>query len=470
MFNTFRAFLFFLFMTSYRFLYNLKAPVLILSLFLYNCSGSKKYFKAAEKLEKQGLINEAAEFYYESLSRNNSNTNARIKLKEIGQKYVDFLSSQFFREFNTNQYEASINTYEKMQSFKDKALGLNVELNFPAEYKDDYQTAIDNYIEDNYSKGVSIFKQKKYKEALPYFEKVKKYKPEYKKLQTYYTIANCEPLYQSILIGLQNKSYYQVLQNIQKIYQYTDIYKDVKDIEELVQYKLTKNILVFKTDNNTARSVNFNNIDAGLTAELLNKIFTAQHPEYLKVNDDNLFGKVNYDAIKNQPDLLRGIAKATGSDYFLYTIASNKQIYAPNPQIKQFICYQGIIKKVGESIVTEYFEVPYNNVKIQKSFGFDLVYQIIDAQNLQAIINQSIPIKVNQNKEYNEFISKPTADIKNYYPYNPVTTPIFSQYNPKAWRDLFFVSKDMKSNDELKQEALQQAVSQIQQSFSTLIR
>ena len=35
--------------------------VFVLALAIAACSGSKKYFKAAEKLEKQGLVNEAAD-------------------------------------------------------------------------------------------------------------------------------------------------------------------------------------------------------------------------------------------------------------------------------------------------------------------------------------------------------------------------------------------------------------------------
>lgn len=447
--------------------------VLVLSVFIgvfLSCTGSKKYFKAAEKLEKQGLVNEAAEFYLESLKRNIKNTDARIKLKEVGQKYLDFLSTQFFREFSTNQYEASISTFEKIMDFKDRASALGVELSYPTAYKDDYQTAIDYYVEENYSKGLNIYKQKKYKEALPYFEKVKKYRPEYKKLQTYYITAHCEPIYQSIVIDIQNKNFQRALQNISQIYKVTDNYKDVKEIEALCQSALTKNVLVFQPDF-SSRAFTFSNIDKELTTEFFNQLFNSNNASsFLKLKQDNTFGKLNYDNIKNNPDLLRAIAKATNSDYFFIASISNRQVFSPKPQVSQFNAYQEIVKKVGETFFTEYVAVPYNNVKMQKSFSFNLSYQIIQTQNLQSIINQNIPVQINENKEYNEFLSKPTADIRKYYPYNPSITPPFSQYNPKAWRDLFFVSKEMKSDQQLKDEALQQALNHVHQSFQTLIK
>jgi hypothetical protein len=444
--------------------------IVLLFVILISCSGSKKYFKAAEKLEKQGLVNEAAEFYLESLKRNIKNTDARIKLKEVGQKYMDFLSSQFFREFTTNDYESSINTFEKLLDFKDRAGALGVELSYPSAYKEDYQTAVDNYVEENYNKGLSIYKQKKYKECLPYFEKVKKYRPEYKKLQTYYVTANCEPLYQSLILDIQNKNYQKALQTINQIYKVTNNYKDVKEIENICKSSLTKKVLLFKPNlTNPYIKLTF---DKDLTTQLLNNLLNNNNSEYIQLKEDNTFGIFYFDAIEKNHDLLRAIAKATGSDYFLSVVANNKKIYSPSPQTKKLEAYQEYLTKQitqeGEQLVKQYKPVPYNNVKIQKNFSFDLNYKIIQTKNLQNIVSQNIPIQINDQKEYNEFIYKPEADIRYYYPYNPVTTPPHSQYNPKSWRDLFFVSKELKSDAQLQKEAIDQAIQTIKKSLNTL--
>ena len=78
---------------------------------MITCSGSKKYFKAAERLEKQGLINDAANYYLQSLQRKPTFVDARIKLIEVGQKHISSLASDFFRNINTQQLEASL-TYD----------------------------------------------------------------------------------------------------------------------------------------------------------------------------------------------------------------------------------------------------------------------------------------------------------------------------------------------------------------------
>ena len=92
-----------LFFTQKNLNKTLKIFIVLLTIILFSCTGSKKYFKAAEKLEKQGLFNEAASYYLESLQRKPSNVAARIKLKEVGQKHASSLASEFFRNYNTQQ-------------------------------------------------------------------------------------------------------------------------------------------------------------------------------------------------------------------------------------------------------------------------------------------------------------------------------------------------------------------------------
>ena len=176
--------------------------ILILFGFLaVSCTGSKKYFKAAEKLEKQGLVNEAAQYYLESLERKKNNTDARIKLKEVGQKHINNLASSFFREFNTQQYEQSIETYDEMKQFTSKAIVLNVDLNYPQAYKEDYSKALEYYLAKNNNEAKELVNQGKYDLALKNIAKIKKYDVNYKNTNELEVVSNCEPLY---LIAIRN--------------------------------------------------------------------------------------------------------------------------------------------------------------------------------------------------------------------------------------------------------------------------
>ena len=148
---------------------------------MLSCSGSRKYFKAAEKLEKQGLVNEAADYYLEALKRKPTSVDAKIKLKEVGQKYVSNLASEFFRNYNTQQLEASLESYEKLKDFNSKAQALSVQLDYPKTYEEDYQKSIDLYCLKNYNQALLLVNQKRYSEALGSIAKIQRYNGAYKK-------------------------------------------------------------------------------------------------------------------------------------------------------------------------------------------------------------------------------------------------------------------------------------------------
>ena len=127
-----------------------------------DCTGSKKSFKVAEALEKKGLINDAANYYLESLQRKPSNIDARVKLQNIGQKHVYNMASDFFRNLNTQQTESSLEIFEKLKDFTSKAAALNVALDYPKSYEDDYQKTIETYCAKNYAQAYAMVNQKKY--------------------------------------------------------------------------------------------------------------------------------------------------------------------------------------------------------------------------------------------------------------------------------------------------------------------
>ena len=56
------------------------------------------------------------------------------------------LSSEFFRLYNTQQSETSLSTFERLKDYVDRCKVLNVQLDYPAGYEDDYQKAVESYV------------------------------------------------------------------------------------------------------------------------------------------------------------------------------------------------------------------------------------------------------------------------------------------------------------------------------------
>lgn len=431
---------------------------------LVACTGTKKYFKAAEKLEKQGLVNEAAEFYLESLQRKPTNVDARIKLKEVGQKYVSFMSSEFFRNYNTGQMDASIENFEKMKNFTGRTEALNVTLNYPTAYEEDYKKAIERYCERNYNQGAELVKQKKYTESLTFLNNVNKYKPEYKKNKQLKITATCEPMYQTAITLIQAKNYAMGLKSLQNIHGVTDSYKDSKELYELCASQQAKSLLMFQPK--TSQNPN-------LVDYLFNNFSQTASTSYkhIEVINNSPFVYLPGNDIEGNVDLIQAIRKASGADFFYVFDVMNKKSSVVGPTKANSKCFQKITyKKNDTTYITEYKATDYYQVKSKRVYSYDFKYKLVNALTNQIVSFQTTTVSKFDEVEYNEFYTAPKGQLDDYWPYNPQATAPLAQYNPKNWRKLFTASKTIKTEQELETMANQEAIKIFSQTLTNYVK
>ncbi len=445
--------------------------ILIISLAFVACTGSKKYFKAAEKLEKQGLFNEAADYYLVSLQRKPTNVAARIKLKEVGQKHASSLASEFFRNYNTQQLEPSLETFERLKEFTDKTSALDVKLDYPKSYDEDYQKSIENYCQKNYSQAYTLVNQKKFSNALDYIAKVKKYNPAYKTIQQLDIIATCEPLYQSAVNSLESKNYGGALNLLSSIKNKTENYKDSKDLLDLSIAQQTKSFMLFEpkgSPNKNEKEIedylfsNFNQVAAQklTTTKVINNTPFVSLPD---AADINATGNI---------DLIQAIRKATGTDYFYVFDVANKQEVNSGPQKQGAKGYQEVKTRINDTLVkTEYKEFGYNKVTNSRSFSYEFKYKIINAYSNQIVASQTQNLISKDAVEYNEFLkSNSNLNINSLYPYNPQQTALAAQFNARGWRNLFSANSNLKPMEDLKNDAHNKAISVFTNSIYSYIK
>lgn len=427
-------------------------------LFFVACSGTRKYYKAAEKLEKKGMVNEAAEYYLESLQRKPTNVKTRIKLTEVGQKNVSSIASEFFRNYNTQQYEACLESFEKLKSFNDRANALNVYFDYPKSYNDDYQKAVEIYCLKNYNQALLLVNQKRYAEALTFTGKVMKYNKGFKNIQHLEIVAYCEPLYQSAINNLESKNYAAALTLLSNIKQKTESYKDSKDLLELSSAQQTKSFILFvpKPTNNQAENklqdILFNSfsqtaIQKLSSVKIINNTPFQNAPGNLDLNDGN------------NVDLIQAIRKATGADYFYVFDVSNKKEYNSGLTKTPQRGFEEVkTRKNDTTVITEYKAFNYNNVKAQRIYSYDFKYKLINAYTNQIMSSEVKSIQQRDDIEYQEFAQRYNGNINNLYPYNPDITPGIGRYNPRAWRQLFSARNNLKTFEELQNEATEQTL------------
>lgn len=445
--------------------------ILIGSLVLFGCNGSKKYFKAAERLEKQGLVNEAAEYYLESLQRKPTNVDARVKLKEVGQKYTSNLASDFFRNYNTQQLESSLESFEKLKAFTGKTAALSVVMDYPKGYEDDYQKTVENYCSKNYNQAYSMVNQKKYNDALTYISNIKKYNPNYKTTQQLEIVSHCEPLYQTAVSSLENKNYASALISLSKIKERTENYKDFKELYDLSSAEQTKEFILIQPKNSTDNSEKeieeylFNNFTQTATQKFSNiKLINNTPFEESGGSSDMLSNNTNV-------DLIQAIRKATGADYFYTYDVSNKKEINTGPTKSSYTSYLEVKTRKNDTLViTEYQPVNYSLVKGSRTYSYDYKYKIINAFSNQIVSSQTQNMISQDAMEYNEFTKSFNGNINNLFPYNPHQTAPAAQYNPRSWRSMFQAKNTLKSFDELKSETNSKAINFFTTSVSNNIK
>jgi len=451
-----------------------KIVAVIFIVLIASCSGSKKYFKAAEKLEKQGLVGEAAEYYYVSLDRKKNNVEARLKLKEIGQKHVNNLSSGFFREYNTQQYEKSIETFDKLKDFTSKSSFLSVELSYPSAYQDDYNKSLDYYLNKNYNEATNYVNQNNFDLALRSISKINKYDSNFKKTKELELIATCEPLYLLATKDLDAKNYANANLNLNSINVITASYKDSKELLDLTNDLLKKSFIIFQPQKSIEKDIEENLYNSFIE-------FSYLHQKKIKLINNSPFlympGAADITNAGNI-DLIQAIRKATGADFFyVYDVANKNETETPQTKATS-ICYEKSIFKKDTIFITEFKPITYNQVKARRSYSYDYKYKLIDALSNQIVSSRNENCISADNIDFNEFVKStrvpagafvPTYNLNIIFPYNPALTNPGNQFNPINWRNGFSNRKELKSFSSLKEETSKKAINLFSNTLLSVI-
>jgi len=430
-----------------------------------SCTGSRKFFKAAEKLEKQGFVDQAAGYYLESAQRNTNNVKAKLKLSEVGQKYVSNLSSQFFREYHSQQFEKSVEIFNILKKFADDANKLSLTLAYPKSYLDDYSVALEFYLNKYYKQTLENIEQEKWELALQTISKVTMYNSHYKDVEMLEVTAKCEPLYRKIVSLMDSKNYVLANQNLKALFLVSESYKDAKELSEIVDKLLKTSFLVFHHENKSDKHIADNLVSEfiDITHQYSNQVTLINQAPFSSMGVSIEFSCVG------DLDLTKAIHKATGTDFFYVFEIANKKEITYGPTKTKMVAYEKTRIKKDTIFVIEYKPIDYFEVKAERVYAYDFKYQLIDAFTNQILISKTENCIGSDKLLYHEFAKPILNSMDNFFPYNPASTPIVNQINPNPWRSEFKNVRDLKSITLLKQDADEKALRSFKYTLSNFI-
>jgi tetratricopeptide (TPR) repeat protein len=200
----------------------------ISAVILASCHGSKYYTKLGAKQESAGMVNEAADSYYNALLKKRSNFDAQVGLKKNGQFVLSSLLSEFSKEKNFGTNRTAVDAYARAIAYRDKVAYVGVKLEIQDFYVQDYERSKAALLDELYTAGTALLEQGKYTEAQNQFDQIKKLDPNFKDTKDLGDIAYVEPLYKEGVAAMEAGEYRRAHTSFSKVIERKPEYKDTK--------------------------------------------------------------------------------------------------------------------------------------------------------------------------------------------------------------------------------------------------
>lgn len=214
------------------------SSLMLLVFFGSGCSGSKSFAKKAGKLNEAGMYAEAADMYLQALQRNKNNVDAKIGMKQTGQKLLEDKLSIFFKSMAMGDAKGkAVSDYLDAKAYKEQVERLGVMLEIADHYKSDFEKVKGEHLVDLYNEGQAFLELQDFPSAERKFSEIAKLEPGYKDASSLQAVAFLEPLYRNAKADLVSGKYRKAYDAFSKI-----MAKDAgfKDASTLQQECLTK--------------------------------------------------------------------------------------------------------------------------------------------------------------------------------------------------------------------------------------
>src|SRR6056297_635613 len=179
---------------------------LSIALIAFSCA-SKRYARKAEEFENAGLYQDAAEYYYRSVSKNEKNVEAKLGLRENGQKVLEEKLSVFNTSHKNSNHQEAVHAYLEAEGYYNKVKAVGVELSIPRKYENYYEESEKIYLEKRYAEGVNELERENYDKAYRVFDEIRSIDASYKDVDEKFIVARYQPLYERGNDQLENGLY-----------------------------------------------------------------------------------------------------------------------------------------------------------------------------------------------------------------------------------------------------------------------
>ena len=378
------------------------AFLLFLSFSIISCNGVKSLAKKGDKAFEKAQFEKAVELYFSALEKDKEYSLAKTGLKNSGQRLVNNHLDQFFKTKNFGENRKAIYHYRDASRLSERCSRMNVSLDIPTQYTSDYNVLTNEYVAEQYDKGMKLLQNEAFLEAENTFREIKLLKPNYKDVDDLEKVAEFEPKYRLAISYLQNDKFRSAYAQFNKI---ASNYKDTKAKKQLCLEAgmITIGFVDFKNGTRNKGG------EAAISAYLFNELTKLNNP-FIKVIDRSLTstiideqvlalsGQTSESTSANAGQLIGAKAILSGN-LITYTKKSDKL----SETIKK-AWFERLIKKYNEETEKHFYIKEYDKVKYKEYNGMNQVsvgfqYQLTSTETGEILLNGII--KLNESDKVN---------------------------------------------------------------------
>lgn len=430
------------------------------------CTGTKKFTQEGIKYETAGLVEEAADAYFQAVVRKRTNIEAAIGLKRVGQKVLNKKTDVFYKNFSLGNNKEAVYDYQHAQNYNNKIKNIGVILDYPTHYEKYYTEAKDLYVKELYTKAQQYMSNAEYKKSEDVLAELLKFDPNYKDAEKLKTISIVEPIYANGLKLIEEAKYIKAYYNFDEVTKHDPNYKEVAEYKQLAKEKGTISIGVLSAKNQT------NSTKAGdkLYGYVISSLLKTNHPLLKLVDRDNI-----QHIMDEQKRGMQGITDEKNA------VSTGKLIGIQNMLLINVIDASeqgnGRITSTTRSAYSIYYvetinpqtklkmrEERYNAINYLENTGYasasyGINYRIVSTETGELLTSEVIKSTKEDNLNYYTYND---GDYRNLIPNLPGQG---QNININQWRNNFTKKRALKSTNELADIAAQEVGEQTANSI-----
>jgi TolB-like protein len=359
--------------------------LLLLATVLLACSPSKSFTKQGKKLAAAGLHDEASLAYMQALGHDRTNIDARVGLRLSGQQALNTYLDRFFRAHGQQQYKESVYAYRKADQFYKDVTALNIELEFPPYYKQNYEEDLGIYLEGLYAQGQNHLKAERFREAETLFKEITSLQPGYKDVGNLKMMSKIIPAYEAGQRAFEAEQYRKAYGHFNEVFTLNPTYQDVVALRRVSKERATLTVAVMPFENSMSYAYATN-----LTSFVVSELSKANN-EFLVIIDrehtDKIIKEQKFNlAFGGDEGASMRVGELMGAKLILTGRLLDMGVANPNMQQREKTGYESYIEKVYNAEkkrtenITRYRKVMYTEFSGSSSVRMKVQYQLINAE------------------------------------------------------------------------------------------